>query len=654
MSNCQASGCPAKATRQWRCWNGPCPCVVEVCDLHEPDICPACGTAGAFIPPQRVLAPAPFSVQAFISDLVQARAIAASSPRAVSDQPMTDTLPCATSAEPAIGWCAGIDELAIPVRVCEHKVVRMGHSLGAMAEREKYLRQESGVRIVSGKATGPNNALFELRLLLVNRQCQTFQYAFRFCDGEGRHLLFRSTGGHVLMRNPTDLSLTQVRRHEVRCRARPGYAAVEQYVHVGCYSFFNKDTTGTDEDRFQVAEQYRKHHEEDYCRLVGASANPQLFHHSEQGVFKLLYDYPNLVAEALAQAIQAYPIKFALGPLRVAAIGIDIFTTRSACSDCRSAATVSRSADQHFFKRMKADVNSRLANKVVVDDGCLPVVRIACAASFSDCPSTPQFQLATAEQLPAVLHALPADASGSDLAEDEPDIVFINFRVPVNSPGCIQTLLTTGDHAHEPTAVMRAISMQRTLGEQINFGDLVRVVVRSGLNKPDDQIVLAMHYLRQCERKAPSSAVQVSYDKYAALLPHIRRIEYLLQVKEVCNIRADRFVSAIMRNFSLVFPDENGTCAPFVLEALMKRFANCLVGIVALNDKSNPAAASAQKMLDEFLPYYQKFMADFIESIKALIKLGLAEGTATGENSALNLAIEFGMRDYYDEQSRKD
>lgn len=654
---CQFTGCTTPHTRIWRC--NACGMEFLVCDVHSgPDRCPHAqqhGDAGFHYvslqpaPDPPSTSPTPMVLQ----NLVDNRNQTQSDPTSNDVQPVDQSTTSCSQTQPQLAWCAAPADLALPVEVCPQQTVVLGHSFGAMAERERYLREASGIKVAHGAASGPNNALCELRLLLVNERCEAIQIAVRLLDQDGRHLLFRSTGGHVLQRDPQDPTRELLRTHDVRVTESAGYDTQETFVHVGCYSFFDAVSDAQDEPRLQTHQQYVLHHEGTYRELVGGSDNAQLFHHSEQAVFKVLYDYPNVVADVLQQVLSNLRHPFLANltkSIRLAAVAVDIFTTRSACVDCCRAARSIRTASQHFFGQVAKDVGTTLGGRVVVDDSGIRVVRIACAVAFLGCPSS------AAKGAPAsgigVVHALPSSDTTQQLLPREPHLVVQRVRVSANSQSA-RPLLTTGSASRERTAVDIAIQVNRQLLQPLSSSaQIPGVVGGSGLHRGSDRIMLGLFYRQRLDRTKRPSDYALYMDHPEQVIPCLLWLETAIQVAARTAVSKEVLLRTILRNYREFLLNQQGAPAVFDYGYMADLIKRCLRQIAVdkqreLNSLSSEDfiyLAQVAQWLEGKTP---EIGEAFLGEIRKEIEEALAENTATGENRALNLAIDFGLMDFY-------
>ncbi len=72
-----------------------------------------------------------------------------------------------------------------------------------------------------------------------------------------------------------------------------------------------------------------------------------------------------------------------------------------------------------------------------------------------------------------------------------------------------------------------------------------------------------------------------------------------------------------------------------------------LAAFIVLTLLDEPTTQDRRQIAELVKQHYQSQMDAVLASVKTQIKAGRADGTATGENRALNLALEFGLMDYY-------
>ncbi|MDB5035464.1 MAG: hypothetical protein JWQ98_2705 [Chlorobi bacterium] len=572
----------------------------------------------------------------------------------------TKVLPCQMKKHVPIVWEPTTDDLVVPVTICDNQTALLGHSFAEMAERESFLREESGV--IAGKETveGPNNALGEIRIMLANKACRAVQIALRFTDMNKRHLLFRSTAGHVLIADKEG-GPDKLRTHDVTAKlTNDGYEANETFVHTGALSFFVQDESASDEPRLMTPQNYATHHELDYRMLVNGAKNAQQYHHSEQAFFKLLYDYPNAVSDAIDQILQ--PLvetynKFVINaPIRVCAISVDIFTTRAACSGCQVSSQAVQTHAAHFFAQALKDINNQKHPvKVKIDKDIRRLVRIACARAFVGTPDTKSVKQA---KLPedGTVHALPDDPIKRPNI-DEPHVQYLRLNVDVNH-ATARPLLRKGTERSEATWVQLQVNLIRTLDPGMKNKSLQQWW-ESMFNKelsPVDIVLLAVELMQYDEKVNKRQIIHFDKEEYDCFF--IRRVRFAARmwvrslemrkanVQQVLPKTLPAFVYLVVRYYKSFLEDD-----PYfkLSEDLKTRFNGPtlmkLIAIALLNkdyyEKSNPEAL--QYMGTQIKEQQENALNYALGEVEKEIKRELDTDTATGENRALNLAIEFGL-----------
>lgn len=656
---CDSPGCQSAATRNFRCTT--CGYELFLCGVHDsPNGCFIC-QQGAFYLYRQLQVVQQDDQQnqnVHVNDVVQ---------NVVNDRIGDDdvemveqtTTPCQLRGTPDLAWCEDTDGLVLQVEICKDIQVSIGHSFGAMSIREAYLREEAGTKVHNGAASGPNNALCELRILLVNERCEALQIAVRFRDGNGRHLLFRSTGGCVLQRNPDDLENAIVRSHDCHCTASDGYLDQESYAHVGCYSFFDQIDDAYDEPRLMTGDRYRKHHEEDYREIVEASSNAQLYHHSEQAIFKLLYDYPNVVADAILEVMTSPDSRWFFGNLtqlpEVAALVLDIFTTRTACVDCLKGGRCARTKSVHFFSQALQDVVQTLSGRIGVSQNVRTHMRFAAAVAFLGCPTSEALQHLVQTTTSSMMHALPSEnINVTSLSDDEPPIVFLNVSVTANSPSCMQ-LLTTGSASRERTEVDIALTTARQLLNITRIDQIPQTVEMAGLTLETSKVMMALRLYLKFEPSVDD--VAFFYDHRLDIVPFAPRLECVLEVAVVNGIGDEDILYAILRNYGAFFEGQRNTPKPFDAGGLLRIMDFALRHIYKMNTEMNILSKGAfgrvGRLGSTISQQLDELAAWFLGLIQKEILDALSQETATGENRARNLAIEFNLLDFYKEAKEK-
>ena len=305
--------------------------------------------------------------------------------------------------------------------------VILGHSFHALRAAEMALRKQCSISVSGSSASGMNIALMELRLLLVDKECNVYQIAVQLCDTFSRNLVFCSTGGIVLtetseiarlqnLQQKTAataeevLVLTELLARQaggdklVRCCATPQpYGGSHLFALCGAYSFFDPGGQ-TGNDLKNAAALYKQTHDGTYRQLVNGSNHDQLFHHSEQTGFKALYQNPDLLVKVLKQAFQSGFLPDIR--LSLEAVAIDVFTTRSVCRGCMNCSVCVLSSN-HFFQNWLSEVENEFGGDVLIDN-TRKLLRFDCAVMFKDGLLKPVLP-----QGCAILHGIPRPEQGA-------------------------------------------------------------------------------------------------------------------------------------------------------------------------------------------------------------------------------------------------
>ena len=295
-------------------------------------------------------------------------------------------------------------EMAVKITIgngMEAREVILGHSFHAMRAAEKELRAQCGIRVSGESTSGMNIALMELRALLVDSEGKVYEIVIQLCDQFSRNILLCSTGGIVLTEKAEITRLEELKQKQaakdnellvldeltkrdqasdklVRCCAsQNAYAGSKIFAFCGAYSFFNSGGQ-TSHDLKIAADSHQATHDGAYRKLVCGPPNNQLFHHSEQTGFKLLYENPELLVKALRKCLGDELLSTV--KLRLAAVAIDLFTTRSACFGCMDGSAAVLSSG-HFFEKALLKLGEAFPQTVVTKD-VLKIVRIDCETPF--------------------------------------------------------------------------------------------------------------------------------------------------------------------------------------------------------------------------------------------------------------------------------
>lgn len=305
-------------------------------------------------------------------------------------------------------WTKDSKELVEKAKVIkDEKEYTLGHSFDAMAERERAIRPDYDIPKQSPLPPGtPNNAIPEIRILVANAEGKAMQVAARVTDVKsGNFLVFSSTGDQGLKTKKDADNAPEVKTTDIRPQPyAAGMDAVnEKFSPVGGFSFYDpsrskekpaeakpfqqalskeeeeedkmavlasggesasreKETTETlvdiekrlgkqqsHQNRHNSYEIYKDDHDTYYKNKVMEvhGKDGEAFHHSEQGVFKMLYEQPQIVYNALQSVEKSLIEQLGEGDLQVMAVSVDIFTTRSACSNCGGASE--KVLEDHFF-----------------------------------------------------------------------------------------------------------------------------------------------------------------------------------------------------------------------------------------------------------------------------------------------------------------
>lgn len=364
------------------------------------------------------------------------------------------------------------DEMAVTVKVCngfEMTDAILGHSFHAMRAAEQAIRKQCGVSVSGGTAKGMNVALMELRLLLVDKECNLYQIAVQLCDPYSRNLLLCSTGGVVLTEETeitrlqalqastaatpeellvlAELMTRKANGHRlVRCCASPqAYGGSQLFAMCGAYSFFNSG--GQIGENLKIAATtYQQTHDGTYRKFVNGPNHDQLFHHSEQTGFKALFQNPDLLVRVLRFAFEQGFLK----DLRVSleAVSIDVFTTRSACRGCMECSVCLLSSG-HFFDKALAAVEQAFSSDVVVIENVRTLVRFDCAAMFNDGLLSPKLPKGC-----VIVHGIPRKEQG---AVPDTQGAFATYRIPLTCNATDNLLLDSGSQKQFLPEILRKI-----------------------------------------------------------------------------------------------------------------------------------------------------------------------------------------------------
>lgn len=573
----------------------------------------------------------------------------------VSSQSSTSAkvLPCQIPKQVPIVWEPSANDLVPQIEICMNTTVPLGHSFAEMSERETYLREESGVFAGKDSVEGPNNALGEVRILLADKVCQTFEIAVRFADKDGRNLLFRSTAGHVLIADPEN-GQDKLRTHVVKAKlTNAGYKDEETFVHAGALSFFVQNLNASTEPRLLTPENYEIHHEGKYRELVQGLSNAQQYHHSEQAFFKLLYDYPNAVSDAINETLNdlveiVHPF-ITNPPIRICAISVDIFTTRAACSGCQKSSQAIQIDASHFFVQALRDVaGDTYPVPVEIDPGIRRLVRITCARAFV---GTPDPGSVKKSEMPkeGTIHALPEDPISRPII-DQSGVHYVRMLLDVNHTSA-RPLLRKGTERSEVTWVQRCINQVRTLDPKLQIKTIHQwwKSFFSNQARPSDMIILAAELMQLEEKMRKPVIIHFGQEDRECFAQ--RRIRFAahcwvsLIAKEKLAGVLKIFCYLLVRNYKSFL--ENDPYMPF--PELKGRFNGPkLINFIAYSLQTKLVLETEDIVLlqEMGVAIYQnreQALVYCLDQIEKEIAKELEVQSATSENRALNLAIEFGL-----------
>ena len=580
-------------------------------------------------------------------------------------------------------WVANDTALNIDLGMCGETPLVLGHSFAALRARERLLRPESGVYESKGIVQGPNNALAEVRVLLTNDTCQVVQLVIRLVDSDNQHLLFRSTGGTLyinpkaeikrLSEKKTVLTLqvssgkdtegllakeirmieTQiehfieepaekwVRCHEITCTQpfSPSYpAGIERFMQVGSYSFYDPGRSAT-EKRHKSPHQYKCFHDGEYRLLMNAPSNYQQYHHSEQAVFRCLYENTDLLVAVLQDAKWYRALRKTGGPPTLRAVSVDIFTTRAACATCQKGAQSVLLA-KHFFSEALDAVRKKLATTYVVATHVRTFVRIDCAYAFGGSETMGEAKAKATDRL---LHVIPR--SKADSLKDESSRYIFPERYIVKANRYPDELLTDGTDSREKSTLEKYKDQLIRLGNVDSPPGLMKAValgLESYSLSNKEKIILILHLAERTSKKM-SGVSQREFcrdfsekgveEKLHNLALHVSTAAKLILQTVHTSLSPISQVVVIARNCSVLWDCPSYSDAVFW--AIIVGYAHGIGKTM-----SSTQAEGIKKT----------FLEEVWKEIKALVDD--ETDSATNETAALNLAAEFGLWDEYLEYRR--
>lgn len=368
----------------------------------------------------------PYEIHA---DAVADRVVAG---RSVAD--LLDRCPCQDRAGPGGAvqmkptWVDSSDQLVTAAKVTRGmQEYTLGHSFDAMAERERALRPEYNIRSNRNDTDllpgSPNNAIPEIRILVVNGAGQAAQIAARIVSpGLDKFLVFRSTGDQGLrIRNTQNEEVVRSSDLQPQAYGPNQDRQPESFSPVGAYSFHDPSRAeqpgaNAHERRHRSYDIYKEDHDTTYksevMEVEGKAG--EHFHHSEQAVYKMLYEQPEIVFNALQQAEPRLVQELGADQdLEVLALSVDIFTTRSACPNCGGSAD--KLLGEHFFSLAQAHLNQQQRKTDQPEGGTYVIaqdyqrfIRFESDYAHGSTPgSAEEWQQANHGATPNVLHAPP-------------------------------------------------------------------------------------------------------------------------------------------------------------------------------------------------------------------------------------------------------
>lgn len=214
----------------------------------------------------------------------------------------------------------------------------VGNSFRDLAKRERALRGAFGVQTDNNgglKSGSPNLAIPELRVMALNTdENKVYQVAAHVAaKGSGEYLIFKSTGDQKLVTRGNNGP------EKIKAHYRESHNVDEVFSPVGSYSFYDANKHGA----YSV---YKARHDNEYMQAMEASGDHQKFHHSEQAIYKMLFEQPELALQAIDKGFKA-------GKYQLLAISLDIFTTRASCGNCGKGADHVVDDKEHFFGKVK-------------------------------------------------------------------------------------------------------------------------------------------------------------------------------------------------------------------------------------------------------------------------------------------------------------
>ena len=537
----------------------------------------------------------------------------------------------------AVHWLPDPSKLSPPIEICPMTTVVLGHSFAEMREYEEALRASTGITIKFGWAAKgcPNNALAEVRLLITNNQCEYRQIRIRFCDERGNIMLFRSTGGRIMEYELDDAGGyayddKNCRKKSAKVVKATGKSVPEKsFVFVGAYSFCSDKTQAGQEE-------YRRQHDTEHMSTMKVQGKAgEHFHHSEQGFFRLLFDHPGILKQALDHFQTQDTVFCSKGPIVVHAVCADIFTTRAACDNCKKGSIVVCDLKEHFFEQALAQIDGIFT----VASGVMKLVRIDCAVPHNNTPTK-----ATAENTPLVpkgiLHALPSagsiDANGQNVYE-------INYLMPVNQAVFILQAFT---ESRELTEIERLLRTSRELGAPIKQrshipGELAKTFSYLAKRDPNTFLRLAL----EMEMKLELTTQQELKPLARAGLTgpgdtqEMRKLRTVVMSGLEAGIPPETILSMIIRNykdFGMTSPDE----------AIAKAGKACMYQI-----RDNGTAKEKFHGVGAY--FAEKEEADALtDDVKNEVAMEIKQLVKAGDDDSLQqaakLAEDFGQQKAYD------
>lgn len=636
---CEAPDCTKEATTHYGCEFLPCPesVAIYVCDEHRLTA-PSCHFCGEPL------------VADTVEEIQRLRNAIDPTGELYDDIDEDDELPITDQAQLSscsTGKVIYDSKLAVGLDVCGGDITTLlGHSFAGLRTLERSLRKWAGISTSGETVSGPNIALGEIRMLLTNADCEVFEFAFRLVDQRERTFVFRSTGGTVLVPKAEllrlqagvisateGLVLTELQTCSgdelplVRCfaeSAQSEFTTSQLYAMAGAYSFFQPEEGKAAHEVNLAASAYKLGHDGAYRLLMEAPDSNELFHHSEQALFRALYEHPELLEDAidLALMMELLPDE----PLRLEAVALDVFTTRQACRNCMKGAAKVLDHDAHFFSRALAV----LAEKLPQIDlrKVRRFVRFDCDFRFDE-PTKPALS-----KVSCILHGLP----GKPIAcEPKPfEVLFLSLPANVHE----NSLLDSGAAlTYSPAILPLLLELNKIVDLPPATPKLAQLVAKflGGKTLHENVFITAWFVNKYCAKHVRSTVVE---DIMLSADPRGKELTTPAQQQLTARMY---FMHAVLTELR------------FKKEAVLVMCccAATLLGADILDDVVFKAVCVAHaKHTREVLAggNQELLFAEVGRQMKVRIDQLLKEskdGNAAAENAARTIAVQYALLDYY-------